>query len=389
MDNFNNIKKLRIIISIIAISFIQGLQYSLSPVLGQISEYYRDISVSLVQMLITAPAVLGMLIALLSGVLVRNVSKKKLLIFSGFIAGLVGFIPFLYDNFYLLFISRIVFGLALGLATTLNTAVVADFFEGEERVAVMGIQASSIGVGMVLITMLGGYFGKFDFTYAYYIHIVGFIAMILIGFFLPDKGLEYGKKTEIKLNKRVFELSFLGFLEFLFLITFTTNISMHLAGSLVGNSQISGILTAVFSCSQILVGIFLAKISKLFASFTLTSAMLSFVCGGILLVLFPDKLFFLILSAIFCGFSQGVFIPTAMVETTNAVDFNSTAMASAFFVCAISLGQLVSPTLINFFATNIFGSLNTTNVYKMASMGMAFSAVLSIFLSKTYKNKEK
>lgn len=49
-------KKIKIIISIAAISFIQGLQYCVSPVLGQIQEHYPDVNISLVQMLITAPA---------------------------------------------------------------------------------------------------------------------------------------------------------------------------------------------------------------------------------------------------------------------------------------------------------------------------------------------
>ena len=69
-------KKIKIIVSIVAISFIQGLQYCVSPVLGQIREYYSDVEISLVQMLITAPALISMFVALLSGWLVVKISKK-------------------------------------------------------------------------------------------------------------------------------------------------------------------------------------------------------------------------------------------------------------------------------------------------------------------------
>jgi len=144
-----NSKDWKIIISIIAISFIQGLQYGVSPVLGQIQEHYPEIPVSFIQMLITAPGLLAIVIALIAGRLVTVISKKQLLVFAGLTAGLTGFAPFLSDNFWLLFVSRVAYGVPLGLATALNSAVVADFFEGDKRVKVMGIQAASVGAGMV------------------------------------------------------------------------------------------------------------------------------------------------------------------------------------------------------------------------------------------------
>ena len=153
-------KKIKIIITIVCISFIQGLQFCVSPVLGQIQEHYPDASVSMVQMLVTAPTFLSIVVAIISGGLVVKISKKKMLIFAGLMAGITGFLPFLADSFMLLFVSRILYGLALGLCIALNTAVVAEFFEGDERVSVMGIQAASVGAGMVLVSTLGGALGK-------------------------------------------------------------------------------------------------------------------------------------------------------------------------------------------------------------------------------------
>ena len=173
-------EKIKIYISIIAISFIQGLQYCVSPVLGQIQAHYPAKNVSTVQMLITAPALLAMVVAIVSGWLVVKVSKKKLLLSGSLVAGIMGFLPFLNDSFALLFISRTLYGISLGLATALNTAVVADFFEGDERVTAMGIQAASVGAGMVVVTTVGGMLGANGFRGAYFINIIGFISMAMI-----------------------------------------------------------------------------------------------------------------------------------------------------------------------------------------------------------------
>ena len=59
-----------------------------------------------------------------------------------------------------------------------------------------------------------------------------------------------------------------------------------------------------------------------------------------------------------------MFIPTAMVEVSNAVKPTSTAMAAACMTCGNCFGQLISPTLLNATAGAVFGQVTTTNVYR-------------------------
>lgn len=374
-------KKTKVIIAIVAISFIQGLQFCVSPVLGQIQSHFSDINISLVQMLITAPALLSMIVAVVSGGLVTKISKKKLLIFAGLVSGVSGFLPFLADNFWLLFFSRTFYGVALGLACTLNTAVVAEFFEGDERVSIMGIQAASVGAGMVIVSTVGGKLGSMGFEYAYLVNIIGFISMVLIAVMLPDTGKAKVTKTEkIRMTWGVFEVCAYGVLEYLFLITYTTNIAMHISGTLAGNTAVSGTLTGIFSASQIVIGLILGVISKVTKKYTLPTAMLSFAIGGVLLILFPDNYILLMVAAVFCGFSQGIFVPQAMLEVANAVAPVATAMASACFTCAMNLGQLISPSVLNGASKMIFGTVSTTHVYEIATVGMIASAILIILI---------
>jgi MFS family permease len=378
-------KKVKIIIAIVSISLIQGLQYSVSPVLGQIREHFPDVSVNLIQMLITGPALLAMVVAVLSGWLVVKISKKRLLVFAGLTAGITGFLPLLADSFVLLFACRILYGISLGLATALNTAVVAEFFEGDERVSVMGIQAASIGAGMVAITTVGGVLGKLGYQYAYATHALGFLAMVLIAVMLPETGTARGTAAEkIKLNHEVFKLSVLGLLEFLFLITFTTNIAMHISGSLAGNTGVSGTLTGIFSGAQIVMGMILGRVTKVTGRYTFPAAMMCFVLGGVILVCFPDQYVMLMLGAVLCGFSQGMFVPTAMVAVANSVLPVATAMASACFTCFMCIGQMISPMVLNTVSTLVFHEVTTSHVYTIATVGMAVSAVIAGGMKKVW-----
>lgn len=373
-------KKLRIILSIVGISFIQGLQFSTSPVLNQIQSYYPTVNVSLVQMLITAPAFVAIVFALLSGVLVLKFSKRAMLIFAALLSGIVGLLPFAADSFALLFACRAIYGISLGLATALNTAVVAEWFEGKERVQVMGIQAASVGTGMVIVTTIGGILGSHGFRTSYLINLLGFICFALIALNLPasekreEKGQESGK---IRLNAKVFGISTVAFFEWLFLITFTTNISMHLGGSLAGSSGVSGALTGIFSAAQIVIGLLLGLVTKLTGRYTMPAAMLCFSAGAVLLVLFPASFPLLAIGSILCGFSQGIFIPTGMVGVSNAVAPIAAALAAGIFTCFQDVAQTVSPFILNAASRTIFGAVTPMHVYQIAAIGMAAAAVIT------------
>ncbi|MBQ1376388.1 MAG: MFS transporter [Lachnospiraceae bacterium] len=371
-------KKIRIIIAIICISFIQGLQHSVTPILGSIQNAHPDVKVSLIQMLVSGPGLAAMVMALVSGVLVTKISKKKLLLMAAALAFIVGFLPMLSDSFMLLFVCRLVYGLSLGLAMCLNSAVVADFFEGDERVQVMGIQAASVGAGMMIISAAAGALGAANYKTAYWINLIALICFILLLVCLPDTGkVKTDKNNRITLNKEVWVLSVIGLFFFMFLIAFTTNISMHLSGRIAGNTRLTGLLTAAFSLIQIVAGFILGAFTKICRKLTMSAALLSFAIGALLLVLFPGSFPWLFAGALFCGFCQGVMMPTGMVKVTNAVNPVSAAMASAMFSCAVSLGSFISPVVMNGASKLIFHDETTGHVFLLAGAGMLILSVLT------------
>lgn len=376
--------KSKIKIGIILLSLSSGLQYSISPVLSLIAEHYPEESINRVQMLVTVPGLLGMLISVLSGWLVLKISKKKLLTIGCFIMGVTGFMPLLRDQFELLFLSRVIFGLGLGLTTALSSVVIMECFQGKERVSAMGLQGASVGVGMLLTSVLGGILGKFGYQFAYFLHIIGFISMLAVVMLLPDTGRTRQHHTEeIRLNRKVIGIFLLGFVEFMFLLTFNTNIAMHLSERLRSDTENLGVLIGTFSGVQIFAGLILGFVSKYTKKHTLAVALSSLMVGTFIMSVFTDSFEMLLLGAFFCGMSQGIFVPQAMCELASMVQPIAMTMASAGLIVALNIGALVSPTVLNTLSLWLFNEVNTVGVYKIASMGIGIvSVVLFIVRSK-------
>lgn len=378
MNTKRNVK-----LSILFISMFIGLQLTISPVLNQLQEHYPFVDRSMIQMLVTAPALLSAVVSLICGWLVTRVSMKKLLLVASFISGVTGFIPLFIDSFEVLFFSRILLGVAVGLGTTLNTAVVAEHFHGEERVSVMGLQGATVGIGYLLATTLAGFIGSFGFRYTYFIHILGFSSLFFIWRLLPDTGVKVVKEgKDIKMNARIYRLVAAGFLEMIFLYVFSTNIAMHLSGNLAGSSFVAGILIGVFSAVQIGAGLSLKFLAKLAKQHVMALAMLSLSIGCFILLIRPDSFALLLVGAALCGISQGAFVPQIMYEATIAVKPSGAAMASAFITVSFCLGQLASPYVLNSASKLIFGELTTAHVYTLAAIGMLLTSVV-LFLIRS------
>ena len=378
-------KKIKIIIAIICISFLQGMQHSVTPILGSIQAAFPDVSVSLIQLLVTGPSLLAMAVALLSGFLVTKVSKKKLLLFAALVALVTGFLPFVKESFALLFACRLIYGITLGLAMSLNGVVVAEFFQGDERVQVMGIQAAAVGAGMMIINAGAGALGKVDYHTSYWINLIALVAFLLLFLCLPDTGrVKTDKENKIRLNKDIYILTGVGFFFFLFLITFNTNIALHISGKYAGDSAFSGLINAVFSLIQILAGITLGRITKIFVKQTMTAAVLCFAIGAVVLVLFPGTAAMLFIGALFCGLCQGILMPTYVVKVTSSVNPVSAAMASAVTACGVQMGSFISPLVMNPLSKAFFGEVSTGRVFLLAAIGMALlGAFLGVWQART------
>ena len=379
--------KARVIISIFAISLVNGLQHVLSPVLSSVRDHYPDISVSMIQMLVTMPMLIAIVFALLTGWIALYISKKKIFLFAAAVSGITGLMPLLSDSFGLLLAARALYGIALGIVISLVTALVADFFDGEERIQVMGVQGASVGAGLMLVTALAGFVGRSDFHYVFYISILGFVAFAVMLFLLPDKPVhreQTGTKKKIRLNRKVWILAAFLFAEGFFIIMFTTNVAMHLAGPLKGDTVAAGTITSVFSAAQIVMGLLLRRITAITKKFTLPVAMFFMAAGYLLMAAFPASFVLLLISAVLCGYSQSVYCAGAMAEVTTLVEPESTPMAASVLTCALCISQFVSPVVINTVCRMVFAETSTTGVYLLGGIGIGLvAAIETIYRKKT------
>lgn len=390
----NRTKKTRILLAIVCISLVQALQFAMSPVLGEVQARYSELSATRIQLLVTLPTLPSMIMAIISGWLVVKISKKKLLLIGCFVTGVTGILPFLSDSFGMLMFSRVFYGTSLGIALVMNTAIVAEFFEGAERVAVMGIQSASVGASLIFVNVASGFLGRLDFRYACLLNVLGFVAMAVIFLCLPDTGrVQTTKENKITINAGVIRLSVFVLLETLFVTAYTTNIAMHISHNLTTDTGVPGTMSGIFSVSQLLIGLVLGKVVKVAKRYTLPMAIFFMSVGGALFILLPSSFIGLGIGSMFCGLSQGIFVPQASVELTNLVPPAAVTFATAVFTCMMNFGQLICPTVLNTTSRVVLGEESTSNAFLVMLVAaivaaVAMAIIWTYVLGKSLKKKE-
>jgi MFS family permease len=130
----------------------------LQPVQPQMLAHYQNVAFHqyLVPFLLTVPAIVAMASSFFSGYLSDILGRRKLLLASMAVYVVVGVGPFFMDGWILVAICRILVGACEGVVLTVTTAMLGDYFKGEQRDRMMGFQAAiASGSATVLIWISG------------------------------------------------------------------------------------------------------------------------------------------------------------------------------------------------------------------------------------------
>lgn len=238
-------KKIVWITALIGLS--QGMNLSFGALVGAVAQAYPERSVDLVQFTVTIFNLSSVFAGLGSGWLVSRYSKKKLILAVLCIYLVSGLGPLLIGGFWTLMFFRFFSGFAVGMATPVTMALISDHFDNKGRVAASGIQGSSIGIGALLGSLLGGILANNGYRMGFLPYLYSIIPILAVLRLLPDTAPVGGSRRDRRVPKGVLALALAMFLYAMASCAYETNISLHIGGPYAGDPTVSGIVCGVYS----------------------------------------------------------------------------------------------------------------------------------------------
>ena len=267
-----------------------------------------------------------------------------------------GIFPFFVQLYPLVLLSRLVFGMGIGLINAKAISIISQRYQGKERVQMLGIRGSMELIGGASCSLLVGQLLKIHWTLAFLIYGFGFIILAMYLLFVPP--MEQAEKKETQKSKQGLDKKDLAMILGMallagFVICINSSISLRVPlFQIDGKTIASGQSALVLSLEQgigIVAGLSFASLIGHIKHRLLPMALfcLSICLLGISLA---NNLLILILSSVGVGFFYNIVLTIIFNRLSERIARNLLNKATAYVLLGCNLGSAVSPYVLKVLA---------------------------------------
>ena len=343
--------------SLLGLSLLLISAFSISTALPPMLDYYSPtFSAAQVELLVSVPSFSVVAMLLLNSFIDKWLSDRQLIVTGLLLLSSAGIFPFFVQAYPLVLLSRIAFGMGIGLINAKAIAIISQRYQGKERVQMLGIRGSMELIGGASCSLLVGQLLKIHWTFAFLIYGFGFVILIMYLLFVPT--MEQVEKKQITKRKQVLNKKDLGMILGMallagFVICINSSISLRVPLFQVAGKTIeSGQSALVLSLEQgigIVAGLSFASLIGHFKNRLLPIVMfLLAVCLFGMSV--AGNLPILILSSVGVGFFYSIILTIIFNRLSESIARNLLNKATAYVLLGCNLGSALSPYVLKLLA---------------------------------------
>ena len=343
-------RKRNLTIAILSLSLLTVMAgAAVAPALDIIMTHFSDTPKSLVQMIISVPALFIFLTNMIFPKLCR-IFRAKELVMAGLILYVVGGCAAgLFNNIWLVLIFRALVGAGVGIIMPLSTGLLSFYYTRDKQDKLMGYSSAMNQMGGVIATLVSGFLASISWRASFLVYLMGLISIVLCLLFLPKEKIgsrDSKKETGVFKKYRTFIIS-------MFLLMFTffvypSSFAMETAKKGIIPMQYVALIMATMDLVAFFGGLAFAHIKKHIGETTKLVAPILFLAGYILLFVFGGWTGAVIGSACI-GFANGLGIPFIISTAGQHAGRAAATTVMPMLSMAIYLAQFLTPMILSAF----------------------------------------
>lgn len=372
------------VISLMAVYFAANVIFVTSPALNSwATQLYPDIPYSTVLFLSTISSLLMIPGSLAAGaVLGKKVGFKTMAIVS--LGGIIvaGCLPFFIRNFTFVLVMRAVVGFCIGLGFPLQSTLSLKLFNDDERPAVLGKATFVMACGSIFYMLVSGYVCDIDSAYAFLVHGVLIIPLVLVIIFLkePERDLQEqaaaagGKGDKIPMMA-VFASAMFMFIFFAF-YPVLLNMSAIIEYEGIGAAAITGIISSLYTIGNAIAGLVFAGLYKKAGKYIIPVGVVLWVVGMAIFSL-GSGIIPIVIGVVLSGLAAQIVWPGTVNSFSEYVPAGKQSMAIAIFVSGMNIGCFCT----TFFISGVAAVTGNANPRTPCQIGLVIVAVFAVIWS--------
>lgn len=347
------------------------------PILSSIAKTFPDANIAAVQMCVgIIPLCMALSALFVSSVLATRVQKRYTALACHvliMVAGLM--VVAFHDALWQVLAASVFIGIGIGGIQNGTDALIADYFEGQQRGSIMGVYSTFVALGGILWTVLSGILGSREWYMSYAAYAAELPFIIVEFFCLPMGHLEPKRKGNV-LKNMPREVALITLISFVFVLCFqlfSTNVSLIVAARGFGGTAQSATASTVMTVAGIFAGLLVGPLFRKFKNRAMPLAWCVTILGLVLTLVAPSL-------GVLCvaGFVTSLGKETYVPLQGNFAAGNSTNEGRAFNLAigmaGTNFGMALSPLFFEA-ATAPFGA----QISQKFVLGIVIIAVLVVF----------
>lgn len=321
---------------------------AIAPALNVIKEYFCDVEQTLVQMIISIPALFIALTSFAFPKLSQKFKAKELVLTGLLLYVVGGCAAGLFDNIYVVLSFRALVGVGVGIIMPLSTGLFSFYYAPEEQDKLMGYSSAMNQMGGVVATLISGVLANISWRASFLVYMMGLISIILCLIFLPNDKIS-GKSGEKK-STGIFS-EYYVFIIGIFLLMFTFFIypsvfAIETAKEGIIPQGLIAVIMAGMDFIAFLGGLFFVYIKKAMGNMTRFVAPTIFLLGYLLLFVVGGWIG-TIIGSIFIGFANGLGIPFIISSASQKAGKSAATTVMPLISMAMYVAQFVTPMVLS------------------------------------------
>ena len=336
-------------ITILFLSLMQMGCVFMGPIMQNIVTQFPEYSTSTCQMLMTIPNLVVVVTSLIVGKLSTILTKKQLLLLSCFsmIIGSLGLFV-LHTHLLIMFVFSGLIGFGVGILLSVSATMISKYYTSTEQSQLYGIQNTATSVGGVILSFLSGYLATIKWYYAFLYPLIIIPGTIMTFMFVPsDRDEKIQSKQSTKITANIYYYTLIAVFFLLVFNIMPTNIAIYLQAKGLGDSSVSGIISAVVLCGGAVSGMCFKKFNSLVGERVIALGFFNLALGFFLLSI-ANNLIVLGLGA----FIGGCSLPLLMSRLTLSISLYTAPaavpVAMSLIMAGNNLGNFISPIAFSF-----------------------------------------
>lgn len=341
----------KIAVTIFLISIMQMSAMAMSSALPSISKAFPYAGDTMVQMVMTLPALFMCISSVISGKLSEFLPKRWLITISAALiigAGCGGLL--VHSTIYLLLLWAAVLGSGIGFFMPVTSGLMAIYFTGHDREVISGQQVTCATIGGVCLSMIAGFICETGWANIYVIYFAIIPGLICALLFLPketsaalreeDKGSDDDHTGGI--SKGSWDFVIVMFLFIAMYNIIPSNLSMYITEKSLGGPETSGTATALFLLGGAISGILYGYIGRYLKDVVITLSFLLIIAGSAVLF-FISNVAVLYVTVVIAGSSIGFVMAQCTVRIAELETRTRVTLALSIMLAFNSMAQCIAP----------------------------------------------